>query len=299
MKTAGWIVGGATGLLIAGHGLTVCSGQGQTTVTYEVFRNPEPVTIRGYKGEAMEPFITRDGRYLFFNNLNDPAVNTNLYYAERVDDLTFVFKGEIGDLNTTALEGVATMDREGNLYFVSSRSYAQTLSTIYRGRFARGTITGIELVEGISARVDGIVNFDVEVSADGNDLYFVDGLFLPGRGVQTADLVIAHRNRATFERAKDSNNIFKNVNTSALEYAAAISADGLELFFTRFDSAGFLTPAIFRAVRKNRNEPFGLPQVVAAAEGFVEAPTLSPDERSLYYHKRERSGFAIYRLTRR
>jgi hypothetical protein len=43
----------------------------------------------------MEPFITRDGRYLFFNNSNDPSVNTNLRYAERIDDLTFKYKGEV------------------------------------------------------------------------------------------------------------------------------------------------------------------------------------------------------------
>jgi hypothetical protein len=74
-------------------GLTVYSGRGRPTKPTAPSQ-PERVTIRGYKGEAMEPFITRDGRYLFFNNLNDPAVNTNLYYAERVDDLTFEFRGE-------------------------------------------------------------------------------------------------------------------------------------------------------------------------------------------------------------
>ena len=43
---------------------------------YTAFGNPQRVTIQGYNDHAMEPFITRDGRYLFFNNLNDPAVNT-------------------------------------------------------------------------------------------------------------------------------------------------------------------------------------------------------------------------------
>ena len=31
------------------------------------FTHPQRVTIRGYNGDAMEPFLTRDGRYLFFN----------------------------------------------------------------------------------------------------------------------------------------------------------------------------------------------------------------------------------------
>jgi hypothetical protein len=40
------------------------------------FANPQRVTIRGYSDDAMEPFLTRDDKYLFFNNSNDPQVNT-------------------------------------------------------------------------------------------------------------------------------------------------------------------------------------------------------------------------------
>ncbi|MBN2098018.1 MAG: hypothetical protein JW753_00320 [Dehalococcoidia bacterium] len=87
------------------------------------FANPERVTILGYSDHAMEPFISRDGKYLFFNNSNDPDVDTNLYWAERIDDLTFQYKDEIGGVNTTALEGVASMDRNGVFYFISTRSY--------------------------------------------------------------------------------------------------------------------------------------------------------------------------------
>lgn len=59
---------------------------------YSAFSNPERITIRGYSGFAMEPFITHDGRYLFFNNANDPAVDTNLHYAEKLNGVTFAYK---------------------------------------------------------------------------------------------------------------------------------------------------------------------------------------------------------------
>lgn len=36
------------------------------------FADPERVTIQGYDGDAMEPFLSRDGRFLLFNNRNDP-----------------------------------------------------------------------------------------------------------------------------------------------------------------------------------------------------------------------------------
>ncbi len=263
------------------------------------FRNPRRVTIQGYQGDAMEPFVTRDGRYLLFNNSNDPSVDTNLHYAERLDDLTFEYRGEIAGVNTPVLEGVPTLDVDSNFYFVSTRSYGATLSTLYRGRFAEGLVSNVELVPGVSRQEPGIVNFDVEVSPDGNDLYFVDGRFGPAGGLpQTADLVLAHRSGLSFERAANSGAIFKKVNTAALEYAAAISADGLELSFTRFDPARAPAPFILRAVRKNKSKPFGAPQKIAAAAGFVEAPTLSPDGRSLYYHKKEGARFVIYRLRR-
>src|SRR5262245_8811408 len=54
----------------------------------QIYVNERPVSIEGYDGEAMEPFLTRDGRYLFFNSRNDTN-DTNLYFARRKDDATF------------------------------------------------------------------------------------------------------------------------------------------------------------------------------------------------------------------
>src|SRR5688572_32714896 len=71
---------------------------------YHGFGTPQPVRIAGYDGPAMEPFLTRDGRYLLFNNSNDPRVNTNLHYARRIDDLNFQYLGELQGANTSALD---------------------------------------------------------------------------------------------------------------------------------------------------------------------------------------------------
>jgi hypothetical protein len=265
------------------------------TAEYTAFRAPERVTIRGYDDHAMEPFITRDGRFLFFNNLNDPSVNTNLHYAERVDDVTFDYRGEVRGANSDVLDGVPTMDVAGTLYFVSTRSYAQTLSTIYRGRFVAADVTGVELVLGISKQEPGAVNFDVEVSADGGTLYFVDGIIRGGSVPEVADLAIAVRQGSDFRRLAESAELLRHVNTNDLEYAAAVSADGLELFFTRLRGQ---QPGIYRTTRTALDATFDPPARVSAIEGFVEAPTLSADGRSLYYHKRDGARFVIYRVTR-
>jgi Tol biopolymer transport system component len=259
------------------------------------FANPQRVTIQGYSDHAMEPFISRDGKYLFFNNSNDPDVDTNLHWAERIDDLTFQYKGEIGGVYTTALEGVASMDRYGVFYFISTRSYDQTSSTIYRGSFDNGTVAGIDLAPGVSTATLGIVNFDAEISPDGNTLYFVESQF-SSSGPQNANILIANWNGSAFVRDTNSATIMKQVNTSKnLEYAPAISSSGLELFFTRLDGTD---AALYVATRADASSPFGVPRKITAATGFVEGPTLSPDEDSLYYHKREGGLFVIYRVTR-
>jgi Tol biopolymer transport system component len=110
---------------------------------------------------------------------------------------------------------------------------------------------------------------------------------------------MARRRGTRFERLADSGRLLRQVNTRALEYAPATSADGLELFFTRVDGTGpNPQPAIYRTTRKNAQMPFVQPERVAAIQGFAEAPTLSPDGRSLYYHLLEAGRFVIYRVTR-
>ena len=255
---------------------------------------PQPVTIRGYAGEAMEPHITRDGRFLLFNNLNLPPTDTNLYYAERIDDVTFQFRGEIAGANTTSLEGTPTTDRLGNLYFVSLRSYARTASTIYRGRFLDGRVSGVELVSGVSRGVPGMVNFDVDVSQDGEVLYFVDSRFRFGRP-KWAHLVVAARRGEGFQRDPDSDRLLRDVNVRGLVYAPCISADGLRLFFTRMDrDVQRGAPALYLATRPDRASPFG-PARRLAIDGFVEGPALSPDGAWLYFHRRDGAHYAIYR----
>ena len=263
------------------------------------FSNPEPVEIVGYEGDAMEPFISRDDQYLFFNNSNDPKVRTKLYWAENIDGKTFRYRGEIEGVNAGALDAVASMDGQGNFYFVSPRSYALTLSTIYRGRFAGGGVENVELVEGLSLRRPGIVNFDAEISADGQTLYGVDGDLAGGGPPKWARIFIARRDGTGFKRAPDSDRLLANVNSSEVQYAPDISSDGLELFFTQLTGALFWrTARIMRATRASEAEPFDQPRAVESITGFAEGPSISNDGKRLYFHKRVDGGFRIYRVTR-
>jgi len=266
---------------------------------YHGFGSPQRVAIRGYDGEAMEPFIARDGRYLFFNNRNDPRVDTNLHYAERVDDVTFDYRGELKGANSRVLDAVASMDRDGNFYFISTRSYFETLATVYRGRFRAGELSGVALVPGVSLGRRGMLVFDAEISPGGEALFLADGEFAGGQAPKSADLAVAIREGEGFRRHPASAEFFRNINTAALEYAPSISADLLELFFTRAASvSGSLQVGIYRAQLRSRDDPFGPPERIAAITGLVEAPSLSGDGRSLYYHNPEGKRFVIYGVRR-
>lgn len=71
-----------------------------------------------------------------------------------------------------------------------------------------------------------------------------------------------------------------------LTYAASISTDGLELFFTRANPTKGAKgiPAIYRAARTDPGRPFSHVQRVGAITGFAEAPSISANGTTLYYH---------------
>ncbi len=260
------------------------------------FGQPRKVEITGYSGNAMEPFISRDGNVLLFNNLNSAPENTNLHWAIKTNDSTFEYKGEVAGVNTPDLEAVPTMGNSGKLYFVSLRNYVNTLSSLYQCDFSNGAATNVELVSGISRLQAGWINFDIESSEDGQTVYFADAQFGQSEIPLSADLVIARKNGSGFQRLPDSEEIMKNINSPALEYAACITANQLELYFTRLVIP--VTPAsppeIFIAKRQSANEPFGVPSKIQSITGLAEAPTIAPDQKTLYYHFKKNDKYSIY-----
>lgn len=261
------------------------------------FGDPQRVEVQGYNDDIMEPFLSHDGAWLLFNNLNQSPVNTNLFYASRVDDDHFVFEGEVEGVNTGFLEGTPTMDENNELYFVSTRSYNFTLSTIHAATFSAGMASNVVLLDGVSRNESLWVNFDVGVSPDGSFLLVVDGLFDAYGGPYEADLILVNRTGNDFSRSADQS-LLERVNTMDLEYGACISRNGLELYFTRVPGpiTSSSVPRIYLATRKAKSEPFGEPVWIQAITGTVEAPALSADESQLYFHKLENGKFVLYHV---
>jgi len=277
-----------------------CEETAEVTYNYE-FHTPKPITTVGYDSHAMEPFISRDGQYLFFNNSNDPSVNTNLHYTQRIDDTTFQYMGEISGVNTDSLDGVASMDSLGNFYFITTRSYYSDTITVYGGIFDSGVVTDVEPIgQNLTLNELGWLEMDAEVSPSGNTLYFARAFFSGSDIPDSSDLFIAVKQGNQFVVSENSEDMMKNINSEHLEYAASITTDELEFFFTRADFSKIIPEmSVMIARRSSVSEPFGEPQVISAIEGeATEAPSITSDGKNLYFHKKLNGVFSVFVVSR-
>jgi hypothetical protein len=269
----------------------------------DLFGNPQPVTIEGYHDQAMEPFISPDTQTLFFNNANDPKVDTNVQFAIRTGPLSFRYAGELPGANGPGLDAVPSIDRSRRVYFTSTREYARTLRSIFTGRFDGRELRDVHVILGtLTPVLPGAINMDVCISPDGQTLYMSRARIAAGTPVpRKSDIIMARRQGEEFAIEPRSGELFAHVNTPALEYAPAISADGLELYFTRASrvSGGEAKLRIMVAQRATADAPFDEARVLQALGDGVEGPAVSLDGRELFFHKKVNDRYVIYRATRR
>jgi hypothetical protein len=233
--------------------------------------------------------------FLIFNNSNAVAANTNLDYATRIDDLTFQYRGPVLGANTGELDGVPSMDRNGLLYFISLRDASATQASLYRGLFNNGTLSSVQLVQGIAPTGIGILDFDAAINFEGDRLYVAEGLFLFLSVPLSANILVAVPQGNGFVPAPNSADIMREVNVGHISYAPVVSRSGLEIFFNRVDVG---VPYIYTATRATPSSAFGVAHRIASIPASAESPTLSPDERSLYYHLEVAGRFTLFRVTR-
>ena len=268
------------------------------SLIYPSFDSEIDVTINGLSFDAMEPFISPDGNYLFFNNLND-GINTKLYYATKINDSTFNFVGELIGANqstTPHLDAVADMDNYGHFYWTSTRNYPAELNNLFYGTFNSGVVSNIGRVKGdFNMSTPGWLIMDHGISLDGQYLYLNNARFDEAncQGPCETTLGIAQRvNDSTFNTLPNSASILQNINdVNYIYYAPCISSDNLELYYTRY-LKGKITPSttfeICVAVRSNSLSEFSIPRVLFfdSILNLIEAPTLTVDKNIMYYHRR-------------
>lgn len=267
----------------------------------QVFINPRKVNIVGYTGSAMEPFITRDGEFIFYNSegtRDTPKTNKDIYYAKRIDDTNFKFMGEIKGINSDKVDGVPTMDNDGNFYYISNIHYGKSngFASVYSGKFKNGRVSNIKSHPELSLKIPRWLNMDIEISANGQTLYATQTYFDGGPAPKKSYFFVAHLKDDHFIIDKLSEKIFKHINTDDLEYAASISTNELEIYFTRLNSSNGHKFSTYRASRPNKNAPFSSPIRIASITGIAEAPAITSDGQLMYFHKKDGKYFSLYVL---
>jgi len=288
------------------------------------FGDPKEVTIFGYSGDAMEPFISRDGNTLFFNNLNSSELpngminDTNIHYATRTSGSDFQYMGEVIGANTdytsenNELEAAPSIDINNKFYFVRTIDYLEASSpnyllSLFQGDYVGGMLININSLPNLrndrSAEdaVLGELNFDIDVHYDGETIYFTQGLFSGNPFPDEADIGVASKVDGVFSVNTNSALEMAVVNTDALEYAASISKNKLELYFTRASStleAG-VDVGIYMATRDSVSDVWSNVRRIDAITGDVtEGPSISSDGELLYYHQKTSDQFQIWVVKR-
>jgi len=291
-------------LLVAGLGFAASARKPAPPMSVDdySFGPPEAVTIDGYTGDAMEPFVTRDGRWLIFNTRNGPKDQTDLMLARRIDDRHYTFVGPLAGANSASLDGVASVDRDGRFFFVSNRDYDRTGNTLWTARFADGRVDNVRPLEtDFTPKKLLRLNIDLEISADGSELIVAENrwnLFKarPAR----SHLAVSRRVGDRFERRPDSDQLMQAINGEALDYAPATTADRRTLYFTRWNpQISGDVPRLMVSTRASPAVPWSAPRRIAAAAGFVEGATVVPGECGILYHARIGEAYRLFLIRRR
>lgn len=275
-------------------------------ISYE-FLNEQEVNVIWYTWDVMEPFISRDEEYLFFND-NGWENDKDLFYAEKIDNLNFKYIWGLKWANTKSVDGNPSMDSDNNFYFISTRDLASwDLSTIYKGIFKDWELKDIERIKSnINTWKPFWVNMWVEISADWEYMYSSNAKFFLGATIPSKwNLKYAVNNWGRFVVAKDEKEIFKNLNNDhSIQYAGETSEDQLEIFYSQVTLWKKPIFKLYYSKRESVSEAFWKPKLIKEAfwwdeYAFVEAPCLSSDKERLYYHKLKDWRFRLFLLTRK
>ncbi len=190
-----------------------------------------------------EPFISPDGNRLFFSStrpMDDKTTKTD-------SDIWMVEKNATGwsepknlgpTINTAAQEMSPSVDREGTLYFASTRAGGRGSLDIYRSRMVAGKYTAPEnLGEAINTAGP---DSDPCIDASGQKLFFAS--IRPG-GAGAWDIYASANSNGRWAAARS---LGEAINTRAAERWPALSSDGRHLLFT---SSRGMADALFEKER--------------------------------------------------
>jgi Tol biopolymer transport system component len=183
-----------------------------------------------------DPFVSPDGARLYFVSRRTadgrPKADHDIWVVERAGDGWGAPRPLPAPINTPHEELHPTVDRDGTLYFASTRPGGQGATDVYRAEASPGGgyATPTRLDSSINSRGP---DTQPAISPDGRSLVFTsigraDEPLDAGTPYVRGDLYGAVRGASGWSRAR---RLPDGVNTAAAELAPAFTADGMRLLF--------------------------------------------------------------------
>ena len=196
------------------------------------WQQPEKLSISGDNWSDLDPFVSVDGKQLFFISTRPdfpqaiPAdkKNMDIWVAVR-NGADWGTPHRVENVNSEGKEGSPTVARDGTLYFFSDRNGGTDKNAIYKSQLVDGHYQVPSLLPSVIN--SGPSNTSPFVTPDGRTLLFYstrDG------GFGKADLYVSHERHRKWAA---SVNLGTAVNSADSEYNPALSRDARWLYFGR------------------------------------------------------------------
>jgi len=254
------------------------------------FQAPERLSGFGLGGDLWGPASFDDGRSLVFGA--DPT--ENLYLATRSDrGAVFSAATPIDALNTPSLDGTPFVTYDASeLYFYSNRPGGVGNRDIWFATASSAAWATPRVLANVNTASD---EQNPWVSPDGLSIVFDSNR--PG-GLGAADVWLARRSARTGAFGAPVN--LTELNTSASDEGAALTSDGLTIFFASSRPGGQGDLDIWLATRRDTNNAFSPPRnLVGVNSGALELDLgLSPDGRELFFSSSREGSQQLYRAVR-
>jgi dipeptidyl aminopeptidase/acylaminoacyl peptidase len=196
------------------------------------WQEPEKLSISGDAWSDLDPFVSPDGKQLFFVSTRPDAAKTTENRKKDMDIWVATRSGvewsaphRLENVNSEGKEGSPSVARDGTLYFFSDRQAGNEKNALYESRFIKGHYEPAMLLPvAINAGPSDTSPF---ISPNGKTLLFYS---TRARGFGKADLYVSSKKHGKWTA---SVNLGPVVNSADSDYNPAVSPDGQEFFFGR------------------------------------------------------------------
>jgi Tol biopolymer transport system component len=260
-----------------------------------LFQAPELITGLGLDASDLYgPSLSADGKTLYFDS-TDVSGDHHIYVATRTDRGTDFSAGKLlAAVNATNSDGCPSISNDGlNLYFFSTRPGGAGGRDLWVA--SRSTVQGKFGTPKVLTSVNDVGDDNLQwISADELTI-----IFSSVRNAVLAHLYIAHRSSKIADFSTPV--ALGGVNgTTSREDRAALSNDGLTLYFTSNRTGGAGDRDIWVATRPNTQSDFANVTNLQAINSTARDAdvALSADETEMVFSSKRSGQFRLYRSIR-